>query len=207
MPEDLRRNLKEYEDAVAWATNALKAVKSAQPELFVPGTWEENEQIETGKMALKFGLEDLATRAGSDFSSHRAMVLGCANWLRDGKQLPCWAALWLADFLEGKSVVPPAPRGARSLKSLHHLVCNLIDNLVDAGWVALRNDGSSNKCACDALAEALFACGLQPATFEGVKRLYIKWADDNYLNENAIRARSKARKATEARKAAGIVDP
>lgn len=188
-PEDFHPELHTFDGAVAWAANAIQAIKRVWPDLCVPGSWEENEQRETGKMALKFGFKELAELAATDFLSHRAMALGCASALLNGDELPDWAVLWLADFLEGKQTVPSAPRGVRSLKSLHHTVCILVDSLVEAGWTALRNDETEIECACDVLAAALKQSGLQPATFEGVKRLYVKWTKANYGNERALKSR------------------
>ena len=128
--EDFCREVQTFEGAVAWATNSLNAAKRLRPEWFVPGSWEENERLETGKMALKHGFKEHAELARKDFHHHRAMALGCANSLRNGEELPEWAVHWLVDFLVGNQKAPSAPRGARPLASLHNLVGNWIDTLV-----------------------------------------------------------------------------
>lgn len=187
--EEFRQNVQTFEGAVTWASDSLRDLRRVRPQLFVPGSWAENEQLETGRMALSFGRSSLAERARTDYSAHRSMALGCSSWLRSGNELPEWAVIWLADFLEGKVKAPSAPRGAPSMKSLHHVICLLIEELVEAGWTALRNDETDTKCACDVFAAALKGCGLQPATYEGVKRLFVCWTNEQHGSERALRSR------------------
>lgn len=188
-PEEFRLKVQTFDGAVAWASETLRAFRRIQPELFVPGTWEVTEQLESGKLALKHNFRHFAESARTNYSSHRAMALGCAWWLRTGNDLPDWAAIWLADFLEGRVIAPSPPRGAPSMKSLHQVICPLIEGLVKGGWTALRNDETDTKCACDVFAAALKDCGLQPATYEGVKRVFVKWSNEEHGNERALRSR------------------
>lgn len=91
--------------------------------------------------------------------------------------------------------IPSKPRGAPKKSALHRLVCIFIDNLVDAGWKALRNDASEETSACDVLALALRNSGLQPTTFDGVKRIYLDWSAEQYGNEKALKVSAKRQNA------------
>ncbi|MEH6674663.1 MAG: hypothetical protein V7666_09650 [Sulfitobacter sp.] len=180
-----------FESAVEWAKTSITTIQSLYPRLFEPGGLEEAYCQQDGRQAFKFRGEYLAEMASTHYPSHRAMMLGCAYYIREKKQPPDWALEWLASYLEGNGPVPKPPRGAPNMKGLHDHICRLIDTLVDLGWVATRNDATAKPSACDVLAEALLQMKLKPATFEGVKGLFVQWTKDNGDNEQALKRLSK----------------
>lgn len=164
-----------FQAAVAWAASQLLYAKNVAPELFEPDGLEKIEDLEAGLQALMGEGVSMLARARVDWRAHRALELACAQNIRNFPDLPTWARHWLSDYLEGKLVPPPRPRGALPKGGLHHLIGECIDLLVAGGMVGVRNDATERRSACDVLAEALGQAGLQPATFEGVKRVYLSW--------------------------------
>lgn len=185
--DDFTKKVETYDGAVAWAEYTLRACMRFSPETFEADGLERSVDTSIGVAALKFGDDSLVERASLSFPSYQALCFGCAVFLREGNDLPNWAKAWLADLLTGKAVVPPRPIGAPKRSGLHQLVCLLIENLIDAGWNGFRNDVSEEPSACDVLAQALLRTDLQPATFEGVKRIFMRWNKSNHKNEKALR--------------------
>lgn len=164
-----------FQAAVAWAVSQLRHAKKVAPKLFEPDGLEELEDLEAGLQALMGDGVSMVAQARVDWRAHRALELGCAQYIRNLPDLPTWARQWLANYLEGKLDPPPRPRGALPKGGLHHVICECIELLVAGGMVGARNDATERRSACDVLAEALRQAGLQPATFEGVKRIYLGW--------------------------------
>lgn len=183
---DFLSQVETYSGALEWAVSFLENIKTAYPEVLEPGLFEECEARDLGLQALFSGRRSLAEEASSDFDAHRAMALGCERYIRNGLQLPEWAQEWVADFLEGKVAAPSKPSGRPSKKMLHSMICEAIDELVGANWKATRNDETKTTAACDVLAEALKKTGLQPSSFEGVKRIYLDWNREQDNLEQAL---------------------
>jgi hypothetical protein len=102
------------------------------------------------------------------------LKLSIASFLDEPEgNLPPEAGIWLASFLRGEIMPPKNSAGRKTVGLLHVLIWRAVDNLVDEGVTATRNDESQfNKSACDAVAQALKELGLKPTTFAGVKRVW-----------------------------------
>lgn len=177
---------KAFRAAVSWAVSQLLHARAVAPKLFEPDGLEVINDLDTGLNALRGNGFAVLARARMDWRAHRALELGCAVYLRNAMDLPPWASDWLADKLEGKVPRPPRPRGALSRSGLHYLICECIEALIAAGMIGARNEATEQRSACDVLAEALRQVGLQPSTFEGVKRIYFSWNKQQAKQEQEL---------------------
>lgn len=164
-----------FQAAVDWAVAQLLNAKAVSPELFEADGLEKVDDLDAGLQALIGDGSGLVLQARTDWRAYRALELGCARYVRNAWDLPGWASEWIADHLEGNITRPTRPRGPYSKTGLHQLICECVEALITAGMVGVRNDATERRSACDVLAEALRLVGLQPSTFEGVKRVFVNW--------------------------------
>lgn len=181
-----------FRAAVDWAVSQLQHARKIAPELLLPDGREKIDDVDAGLQALLTDGSMILARAETDWRAYRALELGCARYLRNSQSLPAWANRWLIDKLERRNQPPARPRGALSKGGLHQVICECIDELVNVGMVGVRNDATLQRSACDVLAAALKDLGLQPSTFEGVKRIYIGWVKEQDKREQELARRAKA---------------
>lgn len=102
--------------------------------------------------------------------------LGIADQLEANKNLHPKLVVWLIGYLRAEYGPVKGKPGRREASRLHRIVVDAIQELVDSGWKATRNDETSSPTsACDILAEALRDSGLTPTTFKGVKGIWLHW--------------------------------
>lgn len=116
--------------------------------------------------------EFLAT--ATDYAGFHAVRVSIANALNDGEQLPPLILEWLISYLRG-DLEEPKKRAGRPQNPLSPISIFLaVKECVGEGMNPTRNDASEPTSACDAVAEALANLGLEPTTYEGVKRVWLK---------------------------------
>lgn len=128
-----------------------------------------------GARMLRHETARLMAWAEADAVGFDVLRLGVAYSLEKGEELPPDALQWLVRHLRGAVIRPKARAGAKTESWLHGMIWGAVTVLVDAGMKATRNDASEATSACDAVAEALDALGLEPATFYGVKRIWLRY--------------------------------
>lgn len=140
---------------------------------------------EIGAFQLKEGGADaLYFLAGHDPISFDCLRFGIAELLDEGEELSADAKAWLVRFLRNEVTRPKEKSGRNSEAQLHLIISEVIRELMSDGMNATRNDASEALSACDAVADALAELKLQPATFHGVKRLWLE-------NRRALRLADK----------------
>lgn len=128
-----------------------------------------------GVRMLRHETARLMAWAEADAGGFDVLRLGVAYSLEKGEELPPDALQWLVRHLRGESTRPKAQAGRKHEAWHHALIWMAVTVLVDAGMKATRNDASEETSACDAVAEALTDLGLEPATFYGVKRIWLRF--------------------------------
>lgn len=104
-----------------------------------------------------------------------ATKLAIAHALELGEPLPTEALEWIVQYLRGKVNRPKAKSGRKSEYWFHALIWLAVGSLANDGMTATRNDESPATSACDAVANALAELGLEPTTFHGVKRIWLRY--------------------------------
>lgn len=183
---------KTFRSAVNWAVYQLLHARAIAPEPFQPDGLEKVDDLDAGLRALMSDGSELVSRSRTDWRAYRALELGCARYIRNSLDLPQWASEWVADNLEGKTPRPARPKGPPSKGGLHQVICECIETLIAQGMIGVRNDATERRSACDVLAEALSQVGLQPSTFEGVKRVFLSWNRQQHKLEQELARRRKA---------------
>lgn len=126
-----------------------------------------------GSAHIRNGPEKLILAAKEDPYAFDAMRLGIAFFLKQKEELPPEAMEWLVQYLRGELSRPKKRVGAKSKASRHSRISHIVGELVSKGMIATRNDVSPATSACDAVADALAKLGSEPATFQGVKRIWL----------------------------------
>ena len=126
-----------------------------------------------GASHIHHGPEKLILMAKENPYAFDAMRLGIAFFLKQKEALPPEAMEWLVQLLRGELSRPKKRVGASSKASRHNFISHVVGELVSKGMKATRNDASEPTSACDAVADALAELGLEPATFHGVKRIWL----------------------------------
>ena len=129
-----------------------------------------------GASMLRNKPDELLAWAKSNADGFDALCLGVAHAVERGfdEELTQEIRKWLAGILRGEVQRPKARAGRGSGGWLHHLIWIAVSSRVGDGMSATRNDASEPTSACDAVAEALAELGLEPATFHGVKRVWLR---------------------------------
>lgn len=128
-----------------------------------------------GANMLRHETAQLMAWAKTDAGGFDALRLGIAHSLERGEELPPEARQWLVRHLRGEATRPKAPAGRKNEFWLHMFIWMAVGNRVMDGMTATRNDASEATSACDAVADALVELGLEPATFHGVKRIWLRF--------------------------------
>lgn len=93
--------------------------------------------------------------------------------IRDREDIPPVALNWLRGYLRGEGI-PKATKGRPNNDGLHLIIAIAVSGIVTKHEItATRNDASPALSACDAVAIALQEAGMQPSSYEQVKRVWL----------------------------------
>jgi hypothetical protein len=161
-----------YSEAVQHAKSLIQAFLTS--ELKTP--LSEFHYTTTGAAMLRHDTARLLAWAEASAGGFDVLRLGMAYSLEQGEELPPAALTWLVRHLRGELTRPKARAGAKTEVWLHMQIWTSVSWLVAVyGMKATRNDTSEPTSACDAVADALGELGLQPTTFFGVKRIWLRF--------------------------------
>ena len=160
----------EYAEAV---TRAKRMISASQKEKFADYASGKAALATAGSKMLKTAPLDLIAQAEADAMSFDALRLGIAQTLKLGEKIPPEAFDWLLKYMCDDVQRPKAKSGAKSEVWLHGIIWVSVRSLISPNMTATRNDESPPFSACDAVAEAMAELGLKPATFFGVKRVWL----------------------------------
>ena len=135
--------------------------------------WQAMNSEVLGAAMLRKRPGDLMAWAKADREGWDALRLGVANAVARGDEIPPEAAEWLALYLRGEVEKPHGSPGAHNAEGLHLAIYMAVHMLVQSGMNATRNDASPSLSACDAVADAMAETGREPATFYGVKKVWL----------------------------------
>lgn len=162
----------EYAEAVQHAKAQFQAFRTAE----LKRPFNEFHHTTMGAAMLRHNTARLLAWAETDAGGFDVLRLGIAHSLEQGEELPPAALTWLVRHLRGELTRPKARAGAKTEFWLHMQVWNSVSWLVAVyDMKATRNDASEPTSACDAVADALAGLGLQPTTFHGVKRIWLRF--------------------------------
>ena len=162
----------EYKEAVE---RSKRYIQSALREELAKHASGEFMATTMGVRMLKYEAPELMEWAQTDARGFDVLRLGIAYVLEQGEELPQVAAQWLVRYLRGEVTRPKAHAGSKTEFWLHSQIWLAVGNHVIDGMKATRNDASEATSACDAVADALAELGLQPTTFYGVKRIWLRF--------------------------------
>ena len=168
-PEAVRRARKFLESWMAGKTQGLAAGKN----LADARDWRAMNSEVLGAAMLRKRPSDLVAWAKADREGWEALRLGVAHAVARGDEIPPEAAEWLALHLRGDVERPHGTPGTHDAEGLHVAIYLAVHTLVQSDMKATRNDASEPTSACDAVAEALAGLGCTPATFYGVKKVWL----------------------------------
>lgn len=168
-PEAVRRARKFLESWMAGNGKGLAAGKN----LADARDWQAMNSEVLGAAMLRKRPGELVAWAKADREGWDALRLGVATAVARGDEIPPEAAEWLALNLRGEIERPHGTPGTHDAEGLHVAIYLAVHTLVQSGTKASRNDASEAASACDAVAEALAEIGLKPATFYGVKKVWL----------------------------------
>lgn len=135
--------------------------------------WETMHNEVLGAAMLRKKPGDLVAWARADREGWDALRLGVANAIERGDELPREARQWLALYLRDEIKSPHGTAGTHNAEGLHVAIFMAVHSLVQSGMKATRNDASPSTSACDAVADAMGKIGKEPATFFGVKKVWL----------------------------------
>lgn len=168
-PEAVRGACKFLESWMAGNSQGLAAGKN----LADPRDWQAMHKTILGAAMLRKRPGDLVAWAAADREGWDALRLGVAHPVARREKIPPEAAEWLALNLRGEIERPHGTPGTHDAEGLHVAIFMAVHTLVQSGLKASRNDASEATSACDAVAEAMAEIGLKPATFYGVKKVWL----------------------------------
>lgn len=168
-PEAVRRARKFLESWMAGNSQGLAAGKN----LADARDWQAMNSEVLGAAMLRKRPGELVAWAMADRKGWDALRLGVAHAVARGEEIPPEAAEWLALYLRGEIERPHGTPGTHDAEGLHFAIYLAVYTLVQSGMQATRNDASEPTSACDAVGEALAALGCTPATFYGVKKVWL----------------------------------
>ena len=113
--------------------------------------------------------------AESDWQAFNVLRLGLALLLEHDKlEMRPEVRDWLSRYLRGEISAPAKKAGRKQKTGPHNVIEFCVSLLVDNGMNATRSDATRPpESACDAVAKALAELGMEPTTFEAVKRIYL----------------------------------
>lgn len=168
-PEAARRARRFLESWMAGNGQGLAAGKNLADAL----DWRAMNSEVLGAAMLRKRPGELVAWAMADREGWDALRLGVAHAVARGEEIPSEAAEWLALNLRGEIERPHGTPGTHEAEGLHVAIYLAVHTLVQSGMNATRNDASEPTSACDAVAKAMAEIGLQPATFYGVKKVWL----------------------------------
>lgn len=160
-----------YSEAVQ---RSKKLIQSGLREEMAPHASGKFSAMSMGVRMLRYETAQLLNWAEADAGGFASLRLGIAYGLERGEELPPDAVQWLVRYLRGEVTRPKARAGRRNESWLHMLIWSAVGCRVQNGMKATRNDASEPTSACDAVADAMAELGLEPATFESVKRIWFR---------------------------------
>jgi hypothetical protein len=118
----------------------------------------------------------MTRQAEHDAIAFDALRLGISARLEMGKELPQPVCDWLVRYLRYEVGPPKGKSGPNQHRDLHFAIWFTVEELVDLGMTASRNDSNQDeygkgKSACDAVAKALEELELSPTSYFTVKRI------------------------------------
>lgn len=168
-PEAVRSARKFLESWMAGNGKGLAAGKN----LADPRDWQAMHKTTLGAAMLRKRPGDLVAWAAADREGWDALRLGVAHAVARGEEIPPEAAEWLALNLRGEIERPHGTSGTHDAEGLHLGIYLTVHMLVQSGMKASRNDASEATSACDAVADAMADLKQKPATFYGVKKVWL----------------------------------
>ena len=172
-PEAVRRARRFLESWMAGNGQGLAAGKNLADAL----DWRAMNSEVLGAAMLRKRPGELVAWAMADREGWDTLRLGVAHAVARGEEIPSEAAEWLALNLRGEIERPRGTPGTHEAEGLHVAIYLAVHALVQSGMNATRNDNSKREgaetSACDAVAKAMAEIGLQPATFYGVKKVWL----------------------------------
>lgn len=131
--------------------------------------------LERGSLLLMQDPVGLVEKARLDPIAHDALRLVLATFIGNKTMPPDAACVWLEAYLKGEAERPAGKAGRKKEIRLHYAIWVTIRDLVGQGMKATRNDASPQDSACDAVAEAMKRLNLEPKTFDGIKRIWLRF--------------------------------
>ncbi|MGJ8623992.1 MAG: hypothetical protein ACSHW1_14630 [Yoonia sp.] len=130
---------------------------------------------ERGSLLLMQDPEGFIEKARVDPIVHDALRLILADFIAGKSMPPEIACDWLAAYLKGEAERPAGKAGRKKEITLHNAIWLTVSDLVYRDMQATRNDESRSPSACDAVAEAMQRLDLEPKTFDGIKRIWLRF--------------------------------
>jgi hypothetical protein len=161
-----------YSEAVR---RSKKLIQSGLREELAQHASGEFMAVTMGVSMLRYETSRLLAWAETHAGGFDVLRLGVAYALEKGEELPPEVLQWLVRHLRGEVTRPKARAGRKSEFWLHHMIWIAVSGRVLDGMKATRNDASEAISACDAVADSLAELKLEPATFYGVKRIWLRF--------------------------------
>lgn len=159
-----------YQAAVREAVDMLRIATSADYDPY------REMLTDRGSLFLFQDPEGFVRQARQHPIAHDAMRLVLADLIASRVMPPDAACDWLAAHLRGQAKRPNAKAGSKKDIKLHNAIWMVVRDLTGPGMKATRNDASNlQTSACDAVAEAMQRLGLEPQTFDGIKRIWLRF--------------------------------
>lgn len=168
-PEAVRSARKFLESCMAGNGQGL----AAGTNLADPRNWQAMHKTTLGAAMLRKRPGELVAWATADRKGWDALRLGVAHAVARGEEIPPEAAQWLAGYLRGEIERPHGTPGTHDAEGLHFAIYLAVYTLVQSGMQATRNDEGPTLSACDAVADAMADLKQKPATFYGVKKVWL----------------------------------
>jgi hypothetical protein len=146
-----------YSEAVR---RSKKLIQSGLREELAQHASGEFMAVTMGVSMLRYETSRLLAWAETHAGGFDVLRLGVAHALEQGEELPPEVLQWLVRYLRGEVTRP---------------IWIAVSGRVLDGMKATRNDASEAISACDAVADSLAELKLEPATFYGVKRIWLRF--------------------------------
>lgn len=172
-----------YSDQVAFAREYIETWSSGGADVLFGGRnitstdgWAAHKARSLGWRLLNTDPDSLLSLSGTSLDHFDALREVTALMIKKGEfdELPTDYQYWVGKYLIGEVDRPKSRAGRPQSFGLHYVIKLTISILLAKGMTATRNDASEPVSACDAVADALAELGLEPTTFEAVKRIWLK---------------------------------
>ena len=166
-------NARAYREAVNTAKGLIKSALDYSKDPVSSAGLQARMDGSAGIRLLRYEPDRLLELAKIDPGYFQALKLGVAYSIENGLDLPKTVKAWLASYLRDEIAPPKKAAGSKSKLDIHLSIYSAVGILVASGMTATRNDQGPSTSACDAVAEAMAELGLKPATFHGVKGVWM----------------------------------